>query len=69
MSNLKVAYEIVGSVEKRSWLPRKCFISRKNLFLKKCTCLKTELERNGKTAKYNFWMNSFEYTMLSIKGE
>jgi len=58
----------VGTQRKFSWLPRRCYLSGKSLFLKKSVVVTGMVTGPGDIDFESFWCDSKEFFLNEIKG-
>jgi len=73
MSSLNVKYEIKDTFETRCWLPRRCFLTGKSLFMKKAVRATRYLESYrspmNNQIKQHFWVDRDQYLLNQLKGK
>lgn len=55
--------------EKRSLLPRKCYVSNKPLLFKKCVRLRRWVSGPGTPVLLEYWIDEKEFLMLQLAGK
>jgi hypothetical protein len=58
----------IGTQRKFSWLPRRCYLSRKLLFLKRSVVVTAMMTGPGDIDFKTFWCNPKEFFLDEIKG-
>lgn len=58
----------IGTQRKFSWLPRRCYLSGKSLFLKKSVVVTGMVTGTGDIDFQLFWCDSKEFFLNEIKG-
>lgn len=59
----------IGKQEKFSWLPRRCYLSGKSLFLKKSIVVTGMMTGPGNIDFADFWCDKKEFFLDEIKGK
>ncbi len=59
----------IGQSNKRSWIPRKCFLSNKDLWFKKCVVVTSMVTGPGDAIFESYWCDAKEFFLNEIKGK
>ena len=58
----------IGKTHKISFIPRRCFLSDKKLWFKKCTVITSMITGPGEPVFEYFWCDRKEFLLNEIKG-
>lgn len=69
VENYAFNHRRIGKQRLRSWVPRRCFLSNKPLWFKKCVVVVTMLTGPGDTIFQNYWCDEKEFFLNEFKGK
>lgn len=59
----------IGQENKRSWLPRRCFLSGKKIWLKKCVVVTSMITGPGEPLFDSYWCDAKEFFLNEFRGK
>lgn len=57
----------IGHDKKRSWLPRRCYISNRQLWFKKCDVIHCMVTGPGEPVFETYWCDSKEFIFYELR--